>query len=104
MPVYQNGKRDGGEPAQSPAPPAQNTADIEGLLAQVAALTKGLAAAQGIHLDDSTDVDPAEALQRLAEAGAKIKDGKIVDGDIGDKDVVESDEKSRKTLDLLNDL
>jgi len=104
MPVYQNGKREGGASVFQPSASAQNVNGMQELLAQIAALTKGMAAAQGVQSGGAVDVDPAEALQRLADAGASIHDGKVVEGGIGDTDVVKGDAKSRRTLDLLNDL
>jgi len=106
MPVYQNGQRQGSGEEQSSvvgsAP--QDASSIQDLLAQIALLTKGMAAAQGIQLQGGADVDPAESLQRLAEAASNIGDEKIVDAGIGDTSVVKADETSRNTLDILKDL
>jgi len=104
MPVYQNGKTAEGSPQQASQPPAQSTEEMQALMAQLATLTKGLAAAQGIQLQGGAEVDPAEALQKLAEAASRINDGGVVDGGIGDTDVVKGNEKSRNTLDLLKEL
>ena len=105
MPIYQNGRR-GGEavPAPVPAPVPSNNSEIQILLAQLTEITKGIAAAQGVHLAGGAEVDPAEALQRLAAAAGNIGDKHIVDDDIGDTSIVKGDEKSRSTLDLLMEL
>ena len=105
MSIFQNGKRDGAvSPAPAPAPVLSNNVEMQALLTQIAELTKSIAVAQGVQLAGGAEVDPAEALQRLAAAAGNIGERRIVDDDIGDTDIVKGDEKSRSTLDLLKEL